>query len=92
MILHTFLVNLIAADTVVSDSHLNSWNLSTIPNTIVNHPEPTEHPIPDLVLYFNAVTAATALGRISTRFQSMAVGICAQSTTRSLVKVGTDVG
>lgn len=38
-----------------------------------------------------AITAFSLLGRLSTRTWSMAVGICARSATRALVRLGTDV-
>jgi len=38
------------------------------------------------------MTAATLLGRLSARFWSVSVGICAHSAKRAFVRSGTDVG
>jgi hypothetical protein len=46
----------------------------------------------DLVPPFAAITASTLLARLSTRCWNIAAGTCFHSTTRALVRLGTDVG
>ena len=41
---------------------------------------------------FGAITASTLLGRLSTRFRSVSMGMCDQSFRSAFVSSGTDVG